>query len=168
VWNGANGLTGTIAAATAQRRGSGSTEIAVTSPPMTLTRAEAGAERLGVLIAGLLFVSESDAPLRVVRLGRLPALDESALLGALGKTKDTPIMQQSLGALFDRAVVDQPWHGPAERAAVERYRALLRFLGTELDGARVFRVGRIEVEAYALGRTSDGEWLGVTTTLVET
>ena len=141
---------------------------AVTSPVMTLIAAEAGAARLEVLVAGLLFVSESDAPLHVVRLGSLSALDESALLRALGKSEDSRITRQPLGALFDRTVIDQPWHGPAERVAVERYRALLRFLRAELDDACVFRIGQIEVEVYALGKTSEGEWLGVATTLVET
>lgn len=134
---------------------------------MTLSAAEA-ATRLEALVEGLLFVSESDAPLRVVRLGRLPTFDARTLLLALAKPETTPITEQLLNALFDRTVQDQPWHGAAERTIVQRYRALVHFLSTELSSARVYRIGQIEVEVYALGRTTDGEWLGVATTLVET
>ena len=135
---------------------------------MALVSAKEGATRLEALVSGLLFVSESDAPLRVVQLGPSPDLDAPTLLHALGKPLTTPISEQPLGALFDRATSEQSWHGPAERATVERYRALTRFLSSELESPRVFRIGQIEVEAYALGRASDGAWLGVATTLIET
>jgi hypothetical protein len=78
------------------------------------------------------------------------------------------VTRLTLDAFFARAVEDQPWHGPAERATVQRYRQLLGFLATALEHPRVFRVGVIEVAAYALGKTADGHWLGVATTLVET
>ena len=135
---------------------------------MALVTAEEGSTRLEALVAGLLFVSESDSPLRVVQLGPSPDLDVPTLLRALGKPITTPITQQPLSALFDRTVQDQPWHGPSEHATVERYRALTSFLTSALEAVRVFRIGQIEVEVYALGRTSDGRWLGVATTLVET
>jgi len=135
---------------------------------MPVISAQAGVARLEALVFGLLFVSESDSPLRVVRLGPLLELDEPSVRRALNHPADAPITRQPLAALFDRTVVDQPWHGAAERATVERYRALVRFLATELAEVRVYRIGRVEVEAYALGMTADGEWLGVATTLVET
>ena len=135
---------------------------------MAVVSTEEGAARLGELITGLLFVSESDAPLRVIQLAASRDLDASTLLRALSKPVTTPVSEQPLSALFDRTVQDQPWHSPAERATVERYRALVDFLSHSLVNARVFRLGHIEVEAYALGETSDGEWLGVATTLIET
>ena len=135
---------------------------------MTLMPAKQAVARLEPLVRGLMFVSEHDSPLRVVELGPLAELDEASLMRALGKPPSAPITRHSLDDLFARAVADQPWHGPAERITVERYRALLDFLNTALDVPRVFRVGRIEVEAYALGKSSDGQWLGVTTTLIET
>ena len=135
---------------------------------MTLINAEQGALRLEELVRGLLFVSESDSPIRVVKLGLLPELDERAFSKALGKPEGTSVTRHSLGELFDRCVADQDWHGPTERATLERYRRLVAFLGEALADTRVFRIGQIAVEAYALGKTSDGSWLGVATTLVET
>src|SRR5882757_5524842 len=107
---------------------------------MAIVSSAAGALQLERLVSGLLFVSESDSPLSVVQLDPLPELDPQGLLRALGKPERSPIMQHSLAALFDRSVADQPWHGPAERAIVARYRALVDFLGTALDAPRVFRI----------------------------
>jgi len=135
---------------------------------MALISSKAGAIELERLIAGLLFVSESDSPLHVVQLGPLPELDAPSLLRALGRTEMPTVTQHSLGELFERTVTVQPWHGPAERATVGRYRVLLDFLSTALEAARVFRIGAIEVDAYALGKTSDGCWLGIATKLIET
>ena len=135
---------------------------------MALVSAEQGVAELETLVLDLLFVSEADYPLTVTLLGAIPELDERRLLLALAKPEGLPVTQRTLEEFFARAVEDQPWHGPRERSAVERYRALVRFLGTALEQARVFRVGSIEVDAYALGKTSDGRWLGVATKLIET
>lgn len=135
---------------------------------MALVSAKDGVARLESLAGGLSFVSESDRPVRVVQFGPLPQLDETALRRALGKPEHTPVTRHALGDLFARTVTDQPWHGAADRLTVQRYRALLDFLSSALDAPRVYRVGTIEVDAYALGKTNDGQWLGVATTLIET
>ena len=135
---------------------------------MAFVRAAEGATQLETLTRGLLFVSEADHPFQVVRWPALPELDEQRLLQALGKPADSPVTRLTLEAFFARAVEDQSWHGPAERVTVQRYRKLLDFLATSLEQPRAFRVGAIEVAAYALGKTSDGYWLGVATTLIET
>ncbi len=135
---------------------------------MALVSAAQALAQLETLVAGLLFVSESDHPLVITRLGALADLNESSLLAALGKPETSPVTCISLAQFFARAVEDQPWHGPAERATVERYREVLRFFASALAQSRVFRIGVVEVGAYVLGKTADGEWLGVATTLIET
>jgi hypothetical protein len=135
---------------------------------VTLVSAAAGSARLEQLVTGLLFVSEADSPLTVVQFGPQPDFRELDLRRALHEPDSSPITRHSLDALFARTVSAQAWHGPAERAIVERYRALLDFLNSALSAARVFRVGTIEVKAYALGKTCDERWLGVNTTLIET
>jgi hypothetical protein len=135
---------------------------------MAFVTAAEGVPLLEALTRGLLFVSESDHPFGVTRLDSVVELDEQSLLRALGKPADSPITRLALDAFFARTVEEQPWHGATERATVRRYRALLEFLATSLERPRVFRVGAIEVAAYALGKTADNHWLGVATTLIET
>ncbi len=132
-----------------------------------VSTAEAVAQ-LETLVEGLLFVSESDHPLEITCLGALPELDERSLLLASGNPAESRVTCSSPEAFFAHAVEEQPWHGPAERLTVARYRAVLGFFTTVLAQARAFRVGAIEVRAYVLGQTADGQWLGVATTLIET
>jgi hypothetical protein len=121
--------------------------------------------RLPELVTGLSFISESDAPVRVARLAES---SPGAALLASGKPAASPLSEISIDQFLARAVVDQPFHGAAERAVVERYRTLREFLSHELRGTRVFRVGSIEVDIYAVGQTRDGDWLGVATQVIET
>jgi len=121
--------------------------------------------RLETLIAGLLFISEADSPLRVERLAEASA--RAAVL-ASGKPTEAPVSEISVDAFLARAVEDLPYHSPTDRVVVARYRALRDFLSDELAQTRVFRVGEIDVDIYAIGQTADGDWVGVATQVIET
>ncbi len=132
-----------------------------------LSSAEAHAQ-LETLVSGLLFVSESDFPLTVTQVGEAADLDAGALLAALGKPATSLVEQVTVDEFFGYATQQQSWHTAQERANAARYQTLLKFLSTALQGARVFRIGSIEIDVHALGKSSDGKWLGVATKLVET
>ena len=135
---------------------------------MTILSSTEARPQLEALVSGLSFVSESDAPLTVVSLGYRAELDASAVLAALSKPPDAPIEQVSVDDFFGYAVQDQTYYTEEQRSAVQRYRALVQFLRTSLSDARVFRIGKIEIDVYAVGKSRDGEWLGAATKLVET
>ncbi len=135
---------------------------------MALVSAADGERQLALLAAGLWFVSESDRPLTVVRFEAYADDELPSALAAVSERRGALVERVALAEFFARATEPQPWHSPEEVAIVERYRALVTFLARELTGARVYRVGTVDVNAYALGRTREGEWLGVATILVET
>jgi hypothetical protein len=74
----------------------------------------------------------------------------------------------SVAAFFASATRDQAFHSATERAVVERYRTLVRFLTDELADSRAYRLGRIDIDVFVIGRTREGEWAGVTTKVIET
>lgn len=123
---------------------------------------------LASLVSGLLFVSEADHPLVVVRLGVAMDSELPSILPAAASRVGAEVQCVPLGAFFERATEPQPYHTGADRIVVERYRALVQFLANELANARVFRLGAIEVDVYAIGQSLEGEWLGVATKLIET
>ncbi len=125
-------------------------------------------DRLTALASGLVLVSESDHPLRVVDLGEAPEAELPSLIRAAVSRADAGVQRVSLEAFFERATRAQPYHTDADRVIVERYRELVRFMTRDLSDARVYRVGEIEVDVYALGQSPQGEWLGVATKLIET
>ncbi|MFD1875638.1 nuclease A inhibitor family protein [Hymenobacter bucti] len=120
------------------------------------------------LTAGLLFMSESDAPLEVVNYTR-PAgsLPNAALLQALGEPADVPTRVVTL-AYFLRnhtAVTERPDRQPV----VAQYQALQAFMEQHLQAAQVYRVGdEPRIRAYALGESEAGQLLGFKTLLIET
>jgi Nuclease A inhibitor-like protein len=138
----------------------------MSSSPLAST--DEALSKLAQLTSGLLFISEADHPLSVVRLGVITDAELPEAVGAAVARGAAPVQCLQLPSFFERATRTQPYHTAADRLAVERYRALVRFLTSELADARVYRVGEIEVDVYALGQSRTGEWLGVATKVIET
>ncbi|WP_048922065.1 nuclease A inhibitor family protein [Rufibacter radiotolerans] len=115
---------------------------------------------------GLLFISESEAPLEPFTLpAGTPAETEASFLEAMGHTGQ-PVKQVELPYFFRNMV--RPSEDPAEQATAARYQALQTWLQTNLQDVKVYRVGQIEIQAYIIGKAPDGTWLGLKTTLIET
>ena len=55
-----------------------------------------------------------------------------------------------------------------DKAEAARYRAIVDLLSKELTDLRVFRVGRVDIDVYILGKDPSGNWLGLKTHVVET
>jgi hypothetical protein len=117
--------------------------------------------------AGLLFVSEQDAPFAIVD-APFAALDDRQLHALAGRPAADPIETVTVEYFFRNAILDQDWHGPAEKAAVQRYRALVSLIESALPDARVFRLGARRISVLIVGTGPDGGILGLSTTVIET
>jgi Nuclease A inhibitor-like protein len=62
----------------------------------------------------------------------------------------------------------EDWHDEEEREIVQRFQHLVSVLKQNLSNIQVYRVGSIEIDAYILGVTPSGNWMGLSTQLVET
>jgi hypothetical protein len=119
--------------------------------------------------AGLLFMSESDYPFEVFRLEEAEGLTQEELLRRkAGVAGGTPVVVQSVEEFFRVAAGEQEWKGAPEIETARRYQALVGLLKRTLEDARVYRVGEINVGVYIVGRSPAGNWLGVSTRVVET
>jgi hypothetical protein len=117
---------------------------------------------------GLLFMSESDYPVEVVRWRNVPDVTPEYLRALAGEDSSAPVEAVSVEQFF-RAMASEPgWKGAAEVAAARRYQKLLRLLREWLADVKAYRVGTINVAVYVVGRGPDGDWLGVSTRVVET
>ena len=117
---------------------------------------------------GLLFLSESDAPLKPF-VWREVVIDSAvALLKRLEKDAATPVKEVSLAEFFAPMTTPQSWHTEEDKTDVARFTALVAQLAT-LTNPRVFRLGSgPEIAVYVLGTTPDGATAGVSTELTET
>ena len=124
-------------------------------------------EELKVATRGLLFMSESDYPFEVFKWGSAEPTREF-LRGPAGRDSSAPVETQGAAEFFRAAASEPEWKGEAELAVARRYKALLRLLESSLSDLRVYRVGAIDMNVYVAGRAPSGNWLGVSTRVVET
>ncbi len=109
-------------------------------------------ERLSQAAAGLLFMSESDYPFEFIQWDGASEPTADFIRKIAGEAIDSPV--QELEA-------EQFLHSG-------RYQRLLLVLQHELSDLRAYKVGRINMPVYVVGRSREGSWLGVATRVVET
>lgn len=124
-------------------------------------------EKLKEASTGLLMMSESDYPFEVVHWeGAAPATQEKIL--QLTGSQDLPIEVVDLDYLFRNCAFEQEWHNELQKEDVKKFQTLIQTLKDNLTEISVYRVGQINIDAYIIGQTKDGDLAGVVTKLVET
>jgi hypothetical protein len=108
--------------------------------------------------------SEGDYPLTIVKWPPDVELNPAALLD---RSVDQ-IESISLAELFDPVLQVEDWYDAAELATVERYQQLKAAIESNLTDVRVFRVGEVEVNIYIVGKSVDGDIIGIKTQAIET
>lgn len=108
---------------------------------------------------GLLFPSETDAELEPFAWKDGAALTPQRVLQLSGAKAGTAVEQTTLADLFVTV--------PKEDHA--KFDALRKVLESQLSGIAVYKVGdEAEKTVYIVGKTQDGRWAGLKTTVVET
>ena len=119
---------------------------------------------------GLLFPSESDYPLTFFEWTsyRGQRLLSRTVRRLLNEPPDTPVERKSLEAFFRPVTKIQDWFGEEEKANAKKFVALEELLRARLQNLVVFRLGKIEIRVYIVGKTPEGHWAGLSTTVIET
>ena len=118
--------------------------------------------------AGLYVMSESDFPFEVIRWEGTAELSPQYLRELHGEPDDAPVKIEALADFPGFVTTEVSAKGGAASAGESRYQHLLRVLTENLSGVRVHRVGRINIPVYVVGRSPGGNWVGVSTRVVET
>lgn len=151
-----------LAAAARQKPVAGAAALAAGEP------ADEDFAQLQKLTAGLVFVSESEAPLEAVRYPA-PAgpLTEAIVRQLLGQPAGTKVQTQEITGFLRQHTADNGVLGDPKLA--NRYKALQLFMKQELTDAQVYCLGSgPQRTAAALGRSRTGALLGFQTALTET
>ncbi|HEY0736717.1 MAG TPA: nuclease A inhibitor family protein [Herpetosiphonaceae bacterium] len=118
---------------------------------------------------GLLFMSETDAPVQLFVWEESTPFSIEALREAKGYNDSTPIAKLDVDEFFGPATRAYDWHGPEERERVRRFQALLETLKARLSDIAAYKVGASgTIDVFVVGRAEDGTFAGVTTQVVET
>jgi hypothetical protein len=118
---------------------------------------------------GLLYPSESDYPFQYVEWNTGGKRLTKKLIRQLTHQQETALVKSlSLDDFFRNVTEIKDWYGEEEKADAERFSQLKEILQNNLANIRVFKVGKIEIEAYIVGKTRDGKCAGLSTKVVET
>jgi hypothetical protein len=117
---------------------------------------------------GLLFMSESDHSLQVVRLDPPSASLEETLLQFSDKEPGSPIEKQELDYFFRNATRIDPMATRLQQQTAHQFQHLVKVLREELSDIQVYRVGEVDVDAFIIGKLRDGVYAGLRTKLIET
>nr|WP_281170602.1 nuclease A inhibitor family protein [Hymenobacter norwichensis] len=146
----------------------GSRETTEANEPATTAAADGSVAQLQQLTKGLVFMSESEAPLEPVSYAA-PAgeLTDAAALKLLGEPTDAKVETQELTLFLRNHTADNGVLG--DPAQANRFKALQMFMKQDLQDTKVYRIGTgPQVKVYALGKTEDGKLAGFKTVLTET
>jgi histidine triad (HIT) family protein len=138
------------------------------APAATTASADGPVAQLQQLTKGLVFISESEAPLEPVSYGAaVGQLTNAALLKLLGEPADTKVEDKELTLFLRNHTADNGVLG--DPAQANQFKALQMFMKQDLQDTKVYRIGTgPQVKVYALGKTEDGKLAGFKTVLTET
>jgi Nuclease A inhibitor-like protein len=125
-------------------------------------------EELKKATEGLLFMSESDYPFETICWKGLLEVSTEFLRTQAELSVDAPVETISLDDFFQVAASDAEWRSTESRQAALKYRKLIALLKENLDNVKVYKLGRVNMPVYIVGQSKTGNWLGISTRVVET
>lgn len=124
-------------------------------------------EALREATEGLTFMSESDYPFEVFNWGAAEPTAAS-VRGLAGEGADAPVETRTTADFFRVSASEAEWKNAEQLTTARRFQTLQRLLEENLNDLKVYRVGSINIPVYVAGRAASGNWLGVSTRVVET
>lgn len=99
-------------------------------------------------------MSESDYPFEVIRWdGQIGAITPDYLRRVSGVPEDSPIEETNVDNFLKMS---------------GQFRGLTMLLEESLSDLKVYKVGTINIPVYIVGLSAEGNWLGLSTRLIQT
>ncbi len=120
-------------------------------------------------IKDLYFPSESDFPFEIIVWENASAdlFNTEKWLTYAGLPTTSPVENTSLDYLFRNLAVEQDWHDETQKQQVAQFKALQTFLQSHLTDLTVYRVGKIEITIFIIGKFGK-DIIGLKTQAIET
>ena len=127
-------------------------------------------DELRKLSTGLLYPSESDAPIDVFvwRTSEKGAITNDNIAFELHHPEDVHIGESEAEEFFDGVTDIYEWHTPEEIEETKQYQQLKDVFLANVSKPLQLWFGERKVDVVVYGRTSDGDYVGLHTFIVET
>ena len=117
---------------------------------------------------GLIYISETDAPVLPFAGPEADDATGEMIPQQTGANADAATEEVEFGTFFGQLTAIRDWFGDEQKAKAAKFLALQKLLEENLRDLKVYRIGSVRIDIYAVGITADGHMMGVTTKAVET
>jgi hypothetical protein len=118
---------------------------------------------------GLLYMSDSDEPFEtLVWKYSGESLDAEKVLALAAHKAGDSIEEVACDGFFRQMLDQAAAQGEGAAETADKVRALQKVVKDQLSAVRVFKVGKVNIDVYIVGRTRDADWVGLHTKAVET
>lgn len=126
------------------------------------------ADRIREACCGLVYISETDAPIEFFEGGVVKKLTKKTVSEQAGHPSNSRAEESDFDKFFARLTRAEDWHPSERKADAKRFAKLKKILEEELTDLSVFKIGKIQLDIYAVGLDKDGRLIGIKTKAVET
>lgn len=127
-------------------------------------------DSLQKLCVGLLYPSESDAPIEVYHwdTAEKGAISDDNIAFELGHPEDVLISESDAEEFFEGVTEIYEWHTPEEVEETKQYQELRDVFISNVTKPRQLWFGENKVDVLVFGRTVNGDYVGLKTFIIET
>jgi Nuclease A inhibitor-like protein len=126
------------------------------------------AESIKNAAEGLYYVSETDAEIKPFIGQTSQTVTPEEILKQTDNSVNSVVEQIDFSNFFSRLTKIQDWFGDEEKANANKFVRLKEVLENNLRELKVFKVGKIRLDIYAVGLDENDKLLGIKTKAVET
>lgn len=124
--------------------------------------------KIAMLCDGLIYISETDAPVIPFVGARAGAVSAETIASQGRFSFDAPIEEKDAHAFFGILTKSESWHSATDRERAKKFLELETLLEENLRDLKVFKIGRVRLDIYAVGIDAGGDLVGIKTQAVET
>lgn len=125
-------------------------------------------EQIKAASEGLYFMSETDAEIFPFFGSQAQAVTKEEILRQTKSSASTPVEERNFAEFFVRLTEIQDWFSDEEKAVAQKFAELKKLLESNLRDLKVFKVGKIQMDVFAVGIDAENKLLGIQTKAVET
>lgn len=120
------------------------------------------------LVSGLSYVSETDSEIFPFVGEKAEAVTKEIILTQTKNAADVAVEERNFEDFFSRLTKIEDWFGEEETEAARKFAVLKELLQKKLKDLKVFKIGEIELDVYAVGLDAENVLTGIKTKAVET
>lgn len=116
----------------------------------------------------LYYISETDAEIVPFLGSKVETITSENILNENESLEKTPVEERDFTSFFDNLTKMQDWFGEEEKAVAGKFLELKELLESNLKCLKIYKVGKIQLDIYAVGLDCENFIVGIKTNAVET